>query len=64
MELVYAFICGSSILFVIALTVYLLSITHRNAVRDLRARGCICELSFAGPTVDRDCPVHGAWDEG
>lgn len=36
---------------------------HERDIQRLRDMGCICELSFLGPVVDKRCAVHGAWDE-
>lgn len=57
----------SSLLVDVLLVGYLIFLFGPNNYKDLgrlRKMGCNCEISrFGIPTVERDCPVHVAWDD-
>lgn len=52
------------VVYLVVIIVGALRARHQRNIRDLRSRGCPCDISWAGiPTVVRECPVHGAWED-
>ena len=62
MNLLLAILIGILIGLILTFLYWLISINVNNEIARLRKMGCVCEINnFGIPTVERNCPVHGAW---